>query len=145
MTILIAALCAVIVLCWLHTRALNSQRHALEDRLDAQAQRHAQDLRRIIDASERADKAWHATVERQHASLVGQLEQERKVAADERSQLLNRIKPDTYHPPVSQPDAVMTPPAVGFEDDDGFWKASESRDELVERLEREMKAARVHS
>jgi hypothetical protein len=143
MTIIILAAGCAVILCWLHTRAMSGQRQTFEDRLDGQAQRHAQDLRKLLDAStvERTD--WHRTLEQQHATLLAQVDAERTVAADERVQLLNRIKPETFHPPLSQPEAVSTPPAVGFEDDVGYWRASESRDELVERVEREMQAARV--
>jgi hypothetical protein len=149
MILIAAALCAV-ALCWLHTRSVAAQRQTLEDRLDAQAQRHAQDLRKLIDASERERAEWHRTLDQHRASadnartaLLEQIEQERAIAADERVQLLNRIKPDTFHPPLSAPDAISTPPAVSFEDDEGYWRASESRDELVERIEREMNTARA--
>lgn len=141
--IFLAAGLVVIVLCWLHSRSLNAQRQTFEDRLDGQAQRHAQDLRKLIDASAAERSDWQRTLERQHTALLAQLEAERKTAADERVQLLNRIKPDTYHPPISQTEAVSTPPAVGFDDDDGFWRASESRDDMVARIERDLQAARV--
>jgi hypothetical protein len=152
MTVLAAAVVIVVVLCWLHGRAINAQRRTLEDRLDAQAQRHAQDLRKLVEATTTDRDRWHRTLQDQQASadrrcsdLLAQIEQERTIAADERVQLMNRIKPETFHPPLSQPEAISTPPAVRFEDDDGYWRASESRDELVERIEREMNTAKVHS
>lgn len=148
-TIIIAAT-VVVVLCWLHLRAMSSQRQTLEDRLNDQAQRHAQDLRKMIDAATIERTEWHRTLQQhqtsaqaQHAAVLEQVAAERAIAADERVQLLNRIKPDTFHPPLSQPDAISAPPAVAFEDDDGYWRASESRDELVERIEREFQAVRA--
>jgi hypothetical protein len=108
------------------------------------------DLRKLVEAAAAERVEWHRSLEQQrvhaaaqHAALIDQLAQERATAADERVQLLNRIKPDTFHPPLSQPDAISTPPAVRFEDDDGYWRASESRDDMVERIERELQAARA--
>lgn len=149
MTVLIAALVAVI-LCYLHTRTLNSQRRSFEDRLDGQAQRHAMDLRKLLEAAAAEHGEWHRSLDHErvaadsrHQALLEQLTTERAIAADERVQLLNRIKPDTFQLPLSQPDAMSIPPAVPFEDDEAFWRAAESRDELVDRIERELQAARA--
>lgn len=142
MSVALVALAAAILL-YLHTRSLGTQRQTFEDRLDAQAQRHAMDLRKLMEAADRERLEWHRTLNQDRTQLLEQITAERVTAADERVQLLNRIKPDTYHPPLSAPEAVSGPPAVGFEDDEGFWKAAESRDELVERVERELQAARA--
>lgn len=50
----------------------------------------------------------------------------------ERGLLLNRIKPETAQF-VAADDPVSAPPAVGFDDDDAYWKAGESKDELARR------------
>lgn len=50
----------------------------------------------------------------------------------ERGVLLNRIKPETaQHVPTGDP--VSAPPAVGFDDDDAYWKTGESKDDFARR------------
>lgn len=138
----LAALAAVIGL-YLHTRSTNQLREEFSSHLRAVRDTHAHELRKNRESLTAERSQWHQTMQAQHTALLNQLEQERRIAADERVQLLNRIKPDTFQPLLSQPAATGMVPPVGFDDDEGYRQALESRDELVERLEREMQAARV--
>ena len=59
-------------------------------------------------------------------------ERERREWHRERSELLNRIKPETaqYIPPEDPTPADPLP----FDDDDAYWADRETREELAERL-----------
>lgn len=67
---------------------------------------------------------------------------ERRAWADERRELLNRIKPETAQYPT--PRAAPPAPHVRYDDDDSYWQAVESslsKEELadaVDTLEQQM-------
>lgn len=113
MIILAAALTAVVVvLCWLHARSLVA-----------------------AAASERA--AWHQTLTDERAVAQAQLSELLKVQATERDRwledrtlLLNRIKPETAQP-VLHTDEVFAPPAIPADDDEAFW---EDKEHMADRL-----------
>jgi hypothetical protein len=143
MTIAIAVLTAA-VLCWLHSRAMNSQRQTLEDRLDHQAQRHAMDLRKLIEASERERLSWHHTLTAELTAAQGQLtallkaqETERDRWLEERTLLLNRIKPETAQP-VMHTGEFFAPPAVEPDDDQAYWESKEAMADRLAQTEREL-------
>ena len=56
------------------------------------------------------------------------MERERKQWWDERTQLLNRIKPETAQPILGQP--VDVPAPVAYDDDEAFWAVS--KDQLAD-------------
>lgn len=60
----------------------------------------------------------------------------------ERGLLLNRIKPETAQF-VMPDEAVHTPPAVRYDDDEDYWNSQETREEMAERLAREELEARL--
>lgn len=135
-TIIIAAI-VVVVLCWLHTRAMTSQRQTLEDRLDNQAQRHALDLRQRIDASQSERIEWHRTLTQERVSsqerltaLMAAQATERDRWLEDRTLLLNRIKPETAQP-VLHTGEVFAPPAIPVDDDDAFF---EDKEHMADRL-----------
>lgn len=74
-------------------------------------QRHAEDLARLHDDRARDLDRLHAEHNR-----------ERELWHRERSLLLNRINPATAQY-VPSGEVRETPPAVGFDDDQAFWKA----------------------
>jgi hypothetical protein len=135
----IAVLAAAAILLYTHRHALRNERQAWETRLDAQEHRHNAHFAAVLKA-----QAQERTVAKSIAdNLLAEMRSARTEAAEERVQLMNRVKPESYQPPLSQPDTTINPPAAAFDDDDAFWDARESRDEMVARIEREMKTARV--
>lgn len=85
--------------------------------------------------------AW--TLERRertndHRETIAAHERERTAWADERRELLNRIKPETAQfAPARQ---VADPAPVMFDDDDSYWAtatAGMSKEELAEAIDRQ--------
>lgn len=83
---------------------------------------------------------------RDQAAYVARLHDEHQRERDlwfrERQILLNRIKPETAHF-VADPMPAQAPPRVSFDNDEDYWRATETTEELAERLMREELAARA--
>jgi hypothetical protein len=87
----------------------------------------ANDRTELLAAHQRERDAWQTECR----DLRAANEREREQWVNERTMLLNRIKPDAPQPILHGP--VLAPPAVPVESDEAYW---ESKEELAERLAR---------
>jgi hypothetical protein len=133
----IAVLAAAAILLYTHRHALRNERQAWETRLTAQEQRHNAHFAKLLNHAAQERTLLHQAITQQtslhaeqHAALLAQITAERDLAANERGQLLNRIKPETAQPFLASPE-IVAPPAIPTEDDGAYW---ETADQLADRM-----------
>lgn len=124
--ILIAAFAVFVVLAGLNRHTSRQDRALYEQRLTALQDAQQAQLATIVNSAELERARLHSLI----ADMVADRKAERDQAADERVQLLNRIKPETAQAPLTQ-GPILAPPAISVENDEQYW---ESKEDLAERM-----------
>lgn len=115
--------CLVLALWWVERRdRTRTHRRDIETLERERVRQHQEHKRERANLTELA--------QRERTALMDRFDQERKEWANERTMLLNRIKPETAQPALYD-GPYVAPPAVAMDDDDAFW---ESKEALAERL-----------
>jgi hypothetical protein len=85
---------------------------------------HTAHIQRLFDSHQAERQAWLTECRETRAAN----DREREMWVNERTLLLNRIKPDSPQPMMTT-GPLMAPPAVSMDSDEEYWK---SKDELAD-------------